>query len=1013
MKTRNAGVPKPSTRAKKTPPARKSASKAQPSPSVETPKTVETKRTSARAAKQVKKTETAPVTASKPRQSSAEDSAGSAKATPGTKVGVGTSPIGRRTSGRAKTPASVYVSAQAQSAKVKGNASNKKKEVDIKDVEFTEEEVMAEFDGKPAGLEETAVGAEVPAVENVGVSATDEKGAVRVELDPSEDEEDPIEMEESVVKEVAESSENVPRCDEGDPVEVEESVIEEVAKSSVCAPPCNVEDPAEKEESVGEEVARSSENELPCDEESPVAIEESVTEEVAKSSENEPPRDEDPVAIEESVIEEVAKSSGNEPVCDIRQSVVEEVARNSENEPPCAEEDPTKIEESVIEVVTKSSENRLPCDVRERMEVKAEQKEESKDNDSNEETSFEPANKVQNDKARLQGEDTDLPKEMYDVDEEMEEYGEKIDLGEHGEEELLGDDAEDHEEETVTLEDERKQLTAIAKERKIKKEREVFLDGLDPDVEEEDVRKVFERIGGIVEVRLQKNPSTNKNKGYAYVEFKDKEHVRRALSEMKNPAIRGKRCGTAPSEDNTTLFIGNICNTWTKEAIKQKLKDYEVEGVENINLVPDIQREGLSRGFAFVEFSCHGDAMLAYKRLQQPDVIFGHPERTAKVAFAEPICEPDPEVMAQVKSIFVDGLPPHWDEKQVREQFKCYGEILRVVLARNMSTAKRKDFGFVDFSSHESAVACVNVINNTPLDDGHLKIKVKARLSNPLPKTQAVKGGIRGGFRIGRGGSGVSRFGRDFGRSGHTFNRANFQRDRHFYDGGRGQTARMGFNEHNYDYPYAEFRGRGSRRGFFRGGQFSSGGGSGVASPSPRPYVDRSLHGAPDRGQGMPATFRRHPYSLEGHFDGPHMRGHFDGPHMRGHFDGPHMGGHFDGPHLGGHFDGPHIGGHFDGPHIGGHFDEPSFYDERDRTQGMKRPFYMRDYDPDYLEPSRHRPRLNYNDSTASFRGNHYSDTYGAGSSLYPHEYYGPESHYGPHSSYNGRNQSYGGGRYY
>lgn len=82
--------------------------------------------------------------------------------------------------------------------------------------------------------------------------------------------------------------------------------------------------------------------------------------------------------------------------------------------------------------------------------------------------------------------------------------------------------------------------------------------------------------------------------------------------------------------------------------------------------------------------------MLAYKRLQQSDVIFGHPERTAKVAFAEPICEPDPEVMAQVKSIFVDGLPPHWDEKQVREQFKCYGEILRVVLARNVySQAER------------------------------------------------------------------------------------------------------------------------------------------------------------------------------------------------------------------------------------------------------------------------------------------------------------------------------------
>lgn len=156
--------------------------------------------------------------------------------------------------------------------------------------------------------------------------------------------------------------------------------------------------------------------------------------------------------------------------------------------------------------------------------------------------------------------------------------------------------------------------------------------------------------------------------------------------------------------------------------IKQKLKDYGVEGVESITLVPDVQHEWLSRGFAFIEFSCHGDAMLAYKRLQKPDAIFGHPERTAKVAFAEPLREPDPEVMAQVKSVFVDGLPPHWHEERVREQFKGYGEIVRVFLARNMSTAKRKDFGFVDFTTHEAAVACIDAVNKTELDDGNSKV---------------------------------------------------------------------------------------------------------------------------------------------------------------------------------------------------------------------------------------------------------------------------------------------------
>jgi len=114
--------------------------------------------------------------------------------------------------------------------------------------------------------------------------------------------------------------------------------------------------------------------------------------------------------------------------------------------------------------------------------------------------------------------------------------------------------------------------------------------------------------------------------------------------------------------------------------------------------------------------------MLAYKRLQKPDVIFGHTERTAKVAFADPIREPDPEIMAQVKSVFINGLPLHWDEDNVRERLKSYGEIVKIVLARKMSTSKRKDYGFVDFSTHEAALACVDGVNKLELGDGTSKV---------------------------------------------------------------------------------------------------------------------------------------------------------------------------------------------------------------------------------------------------------------------------------------------------
>ncbi|KNA12001.1 hypothetical protein SOVF_129830 isoform A [Spinacia oleracea] len=512
------------------------------------------------------------------------------------------------------------------------------------------------------------------------------------------------------------------------------------------------------------------------------------------------------------------------------------------------------------------------------------------------------------------------------------EYGDEEGFVEPRDEDLQEDEEpETGDEMKVSSEGEHTELfAAAAKERKVKKELEIFVGGLDREVVDDDVKKTFEKVGDVVEVRLLKDPSTNKNRGFAFVRFATKDQAKRALTEMKNPVIRGKRCGTAPNEDNDTLFLGNVCNTWTKEAIKQKLKDFNVEGVENITLVQDPRHEGLSRGFCFIQFACHADAMFAYKRLQKQDAVFGHTERTAKVAFAEPLQEPDPEVMSKVKSVFVDGLPPHWDEDRVRKHFKVYGDIERITLARNMSQAKRKDFGFVDFTAHESAIGCIEDVNKRELADGNSKTKVRARLSNPLPKTQAVKGGMCGGFRIGR------PTGRSFGRPAPVVNRPNFQ---------YGRPSRGQFNE-----PVGPY---GRRVPFNRGGH-------GAPGPS---AAGRPNFGGPrdiDRGLARPVPPRRAPFQLD------------DGGYSR--------------------------------TYMGRQYDDPYVYDD---SHGLKRPFYMTEQDPTYMEPSRVRPRFDY---SGSGRGTHFRDTYGAGSSFYSSGYYGPDYGARPNPSFNSRDRPYGGG---
>ncbi|KAK3011621.1 hypothetical protein RJ639_011689 [Escallonia herrerae] len=827
MRTRNVDASKSTPTTKKTPPARKSATKTPPVPSAPqagssaaaAPKSAEVKRTSAATkAKQAKATE--------PAVDEAKAAADAIQVTPETKTGSGTRTVRKmvkKTVVKRKAPASAKAasrstpkSGEAGKQKVEEESTKKKEVEDLKDVGSAkeEEQIFADI-GDSIEKEECAV-------ENVEESKkVDEIGAS---------------AEEHTEKEKEAGNDAQPLID-------------------------NVGNEPMQEDTVATDVVESLEKEEP----STVKEEEEAKEEMQEAN----------------IIEDIVEPM-NESV------IPEEEGLEGEAVPP---------EEITLE------------------------------KRGNEEGN--PPEDIKFEKGGLEGEDISSKEDMNSTDEKVAEHGVHEVHEELDQEDPSEDNLPVHDEEAKALEEEHAELVARAQERKIKKELEIFVGGLERDATEEDLKKVFKHVGEVVEVRLHKDHSGSKNKGYAFVKFATKEQASRALSEMKNPVICGKRCGTAPSEDNDTLFLGNICNTWTKEAIKQKLKEYGIGNVQNITLVADPQHAGLSRGFSFLEFSCHADAMLAYKRLQKPDVIFGHAERTAKIAFAEPLHEPDPEVMSQVKSVFVDGLPPHWDEDRVRDIFKGYGEIERIMLARNMSTAKRRDFGFVDFTTHEAAVACIDDVNTREFGDGKSKTKVRTRLSNPLPKTQAVKGGMCGGFRIGHGGGGlVPKFGRAYGQGVQSFSRPNFQHGRGSYQHG------PDLGGLNPPFRGRQNFGQGARWGPLRGAHQASGGGRMPA----RSNLDRPRHGA-DRGHGRYMPHRGQPFYPEEEFNGPFL---------------------------------------------GRHFDDPYFYD--DTTHGTKRPLFT-DRDPDYMESRGVRPRLDY----AGPSGTRYQDTYGAVSDYYSRDYYGSD----------------------
>lgn len=132
-------------------------------------------------------------------------------------------------------------------------------------------------------------------------------------------------------------------------------------------------------------------------------------------------------------------------------------------------------------------------------------------------------------------EDNTVEEEEGDiVEEEMEDVHEELE-GEEDDEHA----GEEHEHEHAALVDaEEEEHHEVVKERRKRKEFEVFVGGLDKDATEDDLRKVFGAVGEVTEVRLMMNPQTKKNKGFAFLRFATVEQAKRVVTELKHPMVQ-------------------------------------------------------------------------------------------------------------------------------------------------------------------------------------------------------------------------------------------------------------------------------------------------------------------------------------------------------------------------------------------------------------------------------------------------------------------------------------------
>uniref|UniRef100_A0AAX7U128 RRM domain-containing protein n=1 Tax=Astatotilapia calliptera TaxID=8154 RepID=A0AAX7U128_ASTCA len=249
------------------------------------------------------------------------------------------------------------------------------------------------------------------------------------------------------------------------------------------------------------------------------------------------------------------------------------------------------------------------------------------------------------------------------------------------------------------------------------------------DLYEDELVPLFESAGPIWDLRLMMDPLSGQNRGYAFITYCNKDDAQKAVKLCDNHEIRpGKYLGVCISVANNRLFVGSIPKNKTRESI---LEDFGkvTEGLQEVILYHQPDDKKKNRGFCFLEYEDHKSAAQARRRLMSGKVkVWGNP---VTVEWADPVAEPDPEVMAKVKVLFVRKLATAVTEELLEKTFSQFGKLERV--------KKLKDYAFVHFEERDAAVKAMEEMNGKELGGEEIEIVLAKPPDKKRKERQAAR----------------------------------------------------------------------------------------------------------------------------------------------------------------------------------------------------------------------------------------------------------------------------------
>jgi polyadenylate-binding protein len=256
----------------------------------------------------------------------------------------------------------------------------------------------------------------------------------------------------------------------------------------------------------------------------------------------------------------------------------------------------------------------------------------------------------------------------------------------------------------------------------------IFIKNLHPAIDNKALHDTFSAFGKILSCKVATD-DMGMSKCFGFVHYETGEAAEAAIENVNGMLLNdrevyvGKHISKKDRESKfeemkanfTNVYIKNINLDWSDDDLKKFFAPYGA--ITSIYLEKD--QDGKSKGFGFINFESHEQAVKAVNDLNDTDID----GQRIYVGRAQKKRERIEELKKQYEStrleklskyqgvnLFIKNLDDSIDSEKLEEEFKPFGSITS---ARVMvdETGKSKGFGFVCFSSPEEATKAITEMN--------------------------------------------------------------------------------------------------------------------------------------------------------------------------------------------------------------------------------------------------------------------------------------------------------------